>query len=186
MLDVGDKVVDVLLRQWLAFTLFDVVQAHLSGFNRSDRTRGATMSDHSRRGFIGSVVVAASLDGLTAVAGEKPGAPSATAQARLAVARAALQAVRADIGRGHFNPGERDPIWIWSRRRLEARLDISNTKAERVAAAQEHVDEMKGVEQLILRMYKAGQVDSLIKLDAEYRRLEAESWLERENRPEDD
>jgi hypothetical protein len=91
-----------------------------------------------------------------------------------------MAAVSAVVGRGQFNPGERDPISIWSRRRLEARLDLSKTKANRIAAAQEHVDEMKGVEQLIIRMHQAGQVDRLVKMEAEYRRLEAESWLERE------
>jgi hypothetical protein len=39
---------------------------------------------------------------------------------------------------------------------------------------------MKQVEQLIIRLEQAGQVDFLGKLDAEYRRLEAQSWLERE------
>jgi hypothetical protein len=138
------------------------------------------MSELSRRGFIGSAAVAASLVESTAGANEDAEAASATAKARLALARAALAAVRTDVGRGQFNPGERDPISIWSRRRLEARLDLSKTKADRVAAAQEHVDEMKNVEQLIIRLDQAGLVDRLAKMDAEYRRLEAESWLERE------
>lgn len=33
---------------------------------------------------------------------------------------------------------------------------------------------------LFARLEQAGQVDLLGKMDAEYRRLEAESWLERE------
>ena len=140
------------------------------------------MSVLSRRGFIGSAAVTASLveSGSTAGAREDAEAASAIAQARLDLARAAMAAVRAAVGRGQFSPGERDPISIWSRRRLEARLDLSKTKADRVAAAQEHVDEMKGVEQLIIQLVQAGQVDRLVKMDAEYRRLEAESWLERE------
>ena len=105
---------------------------------------------------------------------------SATAQARLKLARTALETVRANIGRGQFNPGERDPISIWSRRRMEARLDLSATKADRVAAVQEHLDEMKAVEQLLDRLQEAGQVDPLSRMDAEYRRLEAESLLEKE------
>ncbi len=91
-----------------------------------------------------------------------------------------METVRADIGRGQFNPGERDPISIWSRRRMEARLDLSATKADRVAAVQEHLDEMKAVEQLLDRLQEAGQVDPLSRMDAEYRRLEAESLLEKE------
>jgi len=138
------------------------------------------MSVLSRRGFIGSASVTASLVESTAGAREDAEAASANAQARLALARAAMAAVRADVGRGQFNPGERDPISIWSRRRLETRLELSKTKADRVAAAQEHVGEMKGVEQIIIQLVQAGQVDRLVKMDAEYRRLEAESWLERE------
>jgi hypothetical protein len=139
------------------------------------------MSEFSRRGFIGSAAAAGSLVGLTAGEAEGAEATSATTQARLTLARAALEAVRHQVGRGKFNPGERDPIWIWSRRRLEARLELSKTKADRVAAAQEHVDEMKEVEQLIIQVHQAGQVDRLVKMEAEYRRLEAVSWLEREN-----
>lgn len=105
---------------------------------------------------------------------------SPSAEARLKLARKALEAVRVNIDRGLYKPGERDPIYIWSRRRLEARLDLSATKEERVSAAQEHLDEMKVAEQSVSRMYESGQIDLLAKLDAEYRRLEAESWLERE------
>ena len=78
-------------------------------------------------------------------------------------------------------PGERDPIYIWSRRRLEARLDLSATKQERVPAAQEHLDEMKAAERPVACMYQSGQIDLLARIDFESRRLEAESWLEREN-----
>jgi hypothetical protein len=107
-------------------------------------------------------------------------AAAATAQARLALAKSAIEAVRANIGRGLFNPGERDPLSIWSRRRFEARLELAKTKADRIAAAQEHADEMKAAEQLVVRMHAAGEVDRLVQMDAEYRRLEADSWLERE------
>jgi hypothetical protein len=48
-------------------------------------------------------------------------------------------------------------------------------KADRVAAAEEHVDEMKQAERLIIRLAQAGQVDLLGEMEAEYRRLEAES-----------
>ena len=39
---------------------------------------------------------------------------------------------------------------------------------------------MKTAEQLVLRIYQTGEIDLLAKLDAEYRRLEAESWLDQE------
>jgi hypothetical protein len=117
----------------------------------------------------------------SALAAEAP-APSPTAEARLKLAREAMEAVRAQVGRGQFRPGERDPLWIWSRRRLEARLELARAKPERVAAAQEHLDEMKAAEQLITRQHEAGEVDRLALMEAQYRRLEAESWLERESK----
>jgi hypothetical protein len=115
----------------------------------------------------------------SAVAAE-PAAPSPAAEARLKLAREAMEAVRAQVGRGRFRPGERDPLWIWSRRRLEARLELARTRTERVAAAQEHLDEMKATEQLVTREHEAGEVDRLALMEAQYRRLEAVSWLERE------
>ena len=105
---------------------------------------------------------------------------AATAQARLKLAEAALGALRAHTGRGQFNVGERDPIAVWSRRRLDAKLELSRSKEERVAAARQHLDEMKGVEQIVNRMHAAGEIDRLSQMDAEYRRLEAEHWLEQE------
>jgi hypothetical protein len=39
---------------------------------------------------------------------------------------------------------------------------------------------MKGVEQFLIRMNHAGQVDRLVEMEAKARRLEAEPWLERE------
>ena len=108
--------------------------------------------------------------------------PSSTGQARLKLAREALETARAQVARGRFRPGERDPLSIWSRRRFESRLDLARTKAERVAAAQEHLDEMKATEQHVTREAEAGEVDRLAVMEAQYRRLEAESWLERETR----
>jgi hypothetical protein len=132
----------------------------------------------TRRSLLG---LAGLLAGGRVLPAEAPDAPSSsTAEARLKLALHALEAVRANIGRGLFPPGERDPLWIWSRRRMEARLELSKTKAERIAAAQEHLNEMKAAEALITRLHAAGDVDRLTQMEAEYRRLEAESWLERE------
>lgn len=105
---------------------------------------------------------------------------SATAEARLKLTTTALEAVRTNLGRGRFNPGERDPIVIWSRRRMEARLDLSTSRAERIAAAQENLDEMKAMELVVARMHEAGEIDRLALLDSQYRRLEAETWLEQQ------
>jgi hypothetical protein len=118
-----------------------------------------------------------------ATEGESRGS-SATAEARLKLARTALDAVRAHVSRGRFDPGERDHVFVWSRRRMEARLDLSKSKADRIAAAQEHVEEMRAMEAVVARMIAVGEVDRLSLLDAQYRRLEAESWLEQEKAKE--
>ena len=150
-------------------------ETHAMGpFLDRDASRGAT-----RRTLLGLVGLFAAGRAAQAAPGDTLAA-SAAAQGRLKLAREGMEAVRANIARGQFNPGERDPIYIWSRRRMEARIDLSATKADRVAAAQEHVDEMKAAEQLVERVHAAGDVDRLVQMDAQYRRLEAESWLERE------
>jgi hypothetical protein len=124
-------------------------------------------------GLLASGTTALAADGETRRA-------SRSAEARLKLARAALDTVRTHIDRGQYKPGERDPIYIWSRRRQEARLDLSAARDERVAAAQEHLDEMRAAEQIVSRLYATGAIDFLAKMDAEYRRMEAESWLEQE------
>src|SRR4051794_3645587 len=48
---------------------------------------------------------------------DEPRQPSEATRARLKLAGEALEAIRANVGRGQFGPGERDPISIWSRRR---------------------------------------------------------------------
>ena len=105
---------------------------------------------------------------------------TASGRARLKPAWEASEANRANIERGQFGPGERDPLPIWSRRRMEARLELGRTKVERAAAAQEHLDEMTTADRVVKRLYKAGKIDRLAQIDAEHRRLEAESWLEKE------
>lgn len=105
---------------------------------------------------------------------------SSNAEARLKLATAAIEAVRLAVSRGRFTAGERDPIVIWSRRRLEAKIDLSMTKPERIAAAQEHVDEMRKLEEIVTRLNDAGELDRLTLMDAQYRRLEAENWLEQQ------
>jgi hypothetical protein len=84
---------------------------------------------------------------------------SSNAEARLKLASAAIEGVRTTLSRGRFTAGERDPIVIWSRRRYEAKLDLSKTKAERVSAAQEHVEEMRKMEEFVARLTAAGELD---------------------------
>jgi PHD/YefM family antitoxin component YafN of YafNO toxin-antitoxin module len=137
------------------------------------------MTRHSRRALLAMAGLVAGGQVVRA-AQEQPRGSLANAEARLKLAVEAIDAVRLVIGRGRFTAGERDPIVIWSRRRYEARLDISKSKAERVTAAQEHVDEMRKVEEVVARLTAAGELDRLSLMDAQYRRLEAENWLEQQ------
>lgn len=162
-------------------------QAQPDGPNPDAREAGIGNGTATGTGSTRRVVLALAgllAGGRAALAAPEPDASQPlreSAQARLTLAQEALKAVRANIGRGMFGPGERDPIAIWSRRRLEARLDLSRSRTDRRAAAQEHLDEMKAVEQHVQRMHRAGQVDQLSLMDAQYRRLEAQSALDKEN-----
>jgi hypothetical protein len=118
-----------------------------------------------------------------------PAAPLGSTEAALArvkLAQEGLKAVRQHISRGGFHAGERDPVYVWSRRRYEARHELARTKAERIAAAQEHFDEMSQVERLVEQIHKAGDADPLSLMDAQYRRLEAETWLARAKEDRED
>jgi hypothetical protein len=140
---------------------------------------GQLMTRHSRRALLAMAGLMAG--GQVVRAAQEPTqGPSANAQARLKLAMTAIEAVRTAVGRGRFNAGERDPIVIWSRRRLEAKIDMSTSKTERVAAAQEHLDEMRKMEESVARLTAAGELDRLSLMDAQYRRLEAEKWLEQQ------
>jgi hypothetical protein len=127
------------------------------------------------------------MGGARALAAPKAAEGSAeVAQARVKLAQEGLKAVRQNISRGGFHAGERDPVYVWSRRRYEARQELARTKADRIAAAQEHFDEMSEVERLVEQIHKAGEVDPLSLMDAQYRRLEAETWLARAKEDKED
>jgi hypothetical protein len=140
---------------------------------------GQLMTRHSRRALLAMAGLLAGGQVVRA-AQEQPRGSSANAESRLKLATAAIDAVRAVVSRGRFTAGERDPIVIWARRRLEAKIDLSKSKAERIAAAQEHVDEMRKLEEVVAHLSAAGELDRLSVMDAQYRRLEAEHWLEQQ------
>jgi hypothetical protein len=137
------------------------------------------MTRHSRRALLAMAGLIAG-ERVVRAAQEQARGSSSNAEARLKLASAAIEGVRTTISRGRFTAGERDPIVIWSRRRYEAKVDLSKTRAERVAAAQEHVDEMRRLEEVVDRLTAAGELDRLNLMDAQYRRLEAENWLEQQ------
>jgi hypothetical protein len=158
-------------------------QSGTPGAQQGEPTLGAwvgeLMTRHSRRALLATAGLVAGGQVVRA-AQEQTRGSSSNAEARLKLATAAIDAVRSVVSRGRFTAGERDPIVIWSRRRLEAKLDLSKATAERIAAAQEHVDEMRKLEEAVARLFGAGELDRLSLMDAQYRRLEAEKWLEQQ------
>jgi hypothetical protein len=71
-----------------------------------------------------------------------------------------------------------DPAFsLWGRRRLEALRTAGAGKAEIVAALEKYVDGMKTEEAMAQTMYKDGQLTRVDLYDIQFRRREAEVWL---------
>ena len=69
--------------------------------------------------------------------------------------------------------------YYWSRLLLESQQDLSDAKADRIAALEAHLDRMKRLEALVLKVRKLGFGFSTDVGATEYYRLEAERWLEK-------
>ncbi len=65
----------------------------------------------------------------------------------------------------------------WSRRWLDARLDLARGKDERLTAYREHLDRMRTVERMAKSYYMTGQGRMSDATGAEYCRIQAEIWL---------
>jgi hypothetical protein len=71
-------------------------------------------------------------------------------------------------------------VYVWSRIILDCRRDMSQKAADRIKALEEHLARMKRLEALITRVRRLGFGRSYDVGSAEYYRLEAEFWLEKE------
>jgi hypothetical protein len=69
--------------------------------------------------------------------------------------------------------------YYWSRLVLDSQQDLSNVKADRVAAFEAHLDRMRRLEALVVRVRKLGFGFSTDVGATAYYRLEAERWLEK-------
>ncbi len=65
----------------------------------------------------------------------------------------------------------------WSRRLMEAELELSTTKTRRIAAIQEHRDRMRRNEQMADAQARTGRLDASDVLKARFYRLEADQAL---------
>jgi hypothetical protein len=74
-----------------------------------------------------------------------------------------------------------DPSFsLWGRRRLEALRTAGAGKAEIVAALEKYVDTTKNEEAIAHTLYQKGQLTRVDLYDVEFRRREAEVWLNEE------
>jgi hypothetical protein len=105
-------------------------------------------------------------------------AATSRSEARMRMALRGLNSIKQRIanGKGILN---RDAwIHLWARRLLIAELDRSSGQADRVAAFEEYLVRMKDLEERSIAHYGERRISDLELMDAEFHRLEAESWLE--------
>jgi hypothetical protein len=112
----------------------------------------------------GAIVCAVAAQG---VPEESRGKDSATA--RLEVARKGLAI--AEKGNAY------DGVFIWSKRVLDAELDVSGNEAERMAALAAHLTRTKRLEDVAKDLHARGVVSELEVLEAEFHRYNAEVQL---------
>jgi hypothetical protein len=75
------------------------------------------------------------------------------------------------------------PVYYWSRLVLDSQRDLSHGRADRIAAAEGHLDRMRKLEALVRKVRKVGFGFSTDIGATEYYRLEAELWLEQAKKP---
>jgi hypothetical protein len=79
--------------------------------------------------------------------------------------------------------GEFEKAYQWSRRWLEAERQRSDKKADRITAAQAHLDRMKALQKRAERERQNGQASQADVLAIEYYCVEAEIWLAQAKAP---
>ena len=108
---------------------------------------------------------------------EAPPKPSPLAEARFKAAATQFEEVWTYYRQSRSNSFQ---PYYWSKIVLEAQQDLSNARADRVAALEAHLARMKRLEALVVRVRKLGFGFSTDLGATAYYRLEAELWLEKE------
>lgn len=70
-----------------------------------------------------------------------------------------------------------EDLYVWSRRWLDAEVDLAANKDERVAAHQRHLDRMKDLEKILKNFATTGQGRQSDATAGTYYRTQAELWL---------
>ncbi len=81
------------------------------------------------------------------------------------------------LGTGKDFAAER--AFLWSRRWMECEQRLARNKAERLAAAQAHLERMKSLEKMVKQMFRVGTVMAADTAAANYYRLSAEEAVAR-------
>ena len=137
----------------------------------------------TQRVWVGLVLLGAALGASSWAIEEKPVDPAISQSSKecLAAARNVYELAWHEFKPFDLTKGDGEDVYRWSRRWMEWERDLAATKAERVAAAEKHLDRMKALETEI-RNY--GAIHSTIPMKqmqaAAFYRAEAELWLAKE------
>ena len=107
---------------------------------------------------------------------DAPSKPSPLAEARFKAAARQFEEVWA-----YYRQSRSDSYltYYWSKLLLESQQDLSDARADRIAAVEGHMERMKRLEVLVLKVRKLGFGFSTDVGATAYYRLEAERWLEK-------
>jgi hypothetical protein len=105
--------------------------------------------------------------------GSKTRSPAELADARIKVARNALKELQTP------NPSEelQNRIAVWLRRIAKTRHELGGPKDVMISEMKEYLDQVKQLEAYAVINLRAGRITSMDLREAEYKVLEAETWL---------
>jgi hypothetical protein len=114
-------------------------------------------------------------------AGKQAGGAGEEARLRKALLDAARKTFKQEMERfrGGLASGNPEKLYLWSRRWLDAELDVAKTREARVAAYGDHPQRMRGLEKTAQAFARSGQGHTADAQAAEFFRIQAELWLVR-------
>jgi hypothetical protein len=115
---------------------------------------------------------------LAPAASQAPDPKKSLAQEQLAIARQALQSLDQMYKNG--DPLDEARFAVWERRQVEAVRDAGTSRAEFTAALEGYVGRMRARQQIVEQRNRAARAYFVDVLDAKYRVLEVEMWLNQE------
>lgn len=113
---------------------------------------------------------------------QKEGATKPGAEQQTSLKKGLLEAARKvyefEAVRFRNREGSSSELYLWSRRWLEAQVDLSEAKGERIDAYRDHFERMKTLEKSTKAFAISGQGREADAVGARYFRIQAELWLE--------